>query len=324
MMIFPLCLCTFIAIYSKKKKSLSISDPPNVILKIGLFTFSHPYPVFTVTLLTFFILGSKITKFNSSNLHFNELNFNLQISEKKEKLEDNHKTGEGERNFFQVFSNGFTGMVICVLHHYFLILNRKDDKLCFTYSTLNNDSRLSKILILTYISHYACCLGDTFASEIGILSKNDPYLITSFSRVPKGTNGGISLLGTGASALGGLLIGLAAVPFMYFNLFTQYHSKISCQNESITYTALVLCLTGSFSGFIGSIIDSILGATFQASYFNIKKNVVLSDDSLLRSNNEKLDIRLISGLKVLTNNQVNFFSSMITAMITFSVSSVIF
>lgn len=57
----------------------------------------------------------------------------------------------------------------------------------------------------------ACCLGDTLASELGILSKSPPLLITTFRRVPPGTNGAMSVLGTTVSILGGGFIGLIFV-----------------------------------------------------------------------------------------------------------------
>jgi len=57
----------------------------------------------------------------------------------------------------------------------------------------------------------ACCLGDTLASELGILSKSPPLLITTFKRVPPGTNGAMSVLGTTVSILGGGFIGLTFV-----------------------------------------------------------------------------------------------------------------
>src|SRR6267154_108614 len=57
-------------------------------------------------------------------------------------------------------------------------------------------------------SHFACCLGDTLASELGILSSRSPILITTLRTVPHGTNGGVSLGGTLASLFGGLSMGV--------------------------------------------------------------------------------------------------------------------
>jgi uncharacterized protein (TIGR00297 family) len=58
-----------------------------------------------------------------------------------------------------------------------------------------------------YVAAYGCCMGDTFASELGILSKEEPRLITQlWKRVPAGTNGGITVVGTVAALTGGLLL----------------------------------------------------------------------------------------------------------------------
>jgi hypothetical protein len=55
--------------------------------------------------------------------------------------------------------------------------------------------------------HFACCMGDTLASELGILSSTPPILLTTLRTVPPGTNGALSLLGTAASIGGGMAMG---------------------------------------------------------------------------------------------------------------------
>jgi len=67
----------------------------------------------------------------------------------------------------------------------------------------------ASLLGISVMASFACVNGDTWASELGILSKTDPVLITDLSKkVPKGTNGGVSQWGLFVSFAGGIFIGL--------------------------------------------------------------------------------------------------------------------
>lgn len=147
------------------------------------------------------------------------------------------------------------------------------------------------------IAHYCSCCGDTFASEIGILSKSKPILITApWRKVPNGTNGGVSLWGTLWSAIGGALIGVGCVLLD------------SCSGMDIQFIKMILF--SSLSGLLGSFLDSLLGATLQATYYDDDKKLVYCEKEDAPAN-----ANCINGINCLTNAQVNFFSVLATTLI---------
>ncbi len=97
---------------------------------------------------------------------------------------------------------------------------------------------------------------DTWATELGVLSRKPPRLITSGKMVEPGTSGAISLTGTLFAVAGALLIALLAVLF-----WPRY------AGDQITALAMPLRLALiTLAGLAGSLIDSLLGATLQAIY----------------------------------------------------------
>ena len=96
-----------------------------------------------------------------------------------------------------------------------------------------------------FIGALATVTADTWATELGTLSRSPPRLVTTGRVVAAGTSGGISALGTLAAVAGGAMIGLAAglMP-----------------NGLPWWIALPL---GLVSGLAGSRIDSLLGANLQ-------------------------------------------------------------
>ena len=143
--------------------------------------------------------------------------------------------------------------------------------------------------------HFACCLGDTLASELGILSKSKPLLIITFKPVPPGTNGAISLIGTIASVAGGALVGLLTG-------ITLILENAQCRREAAGYLLFETVAWGMFAGLFGSLVDSLLGATVQQTRYSKTKKLVLQDDS------KDVDaVNVISGRNLLTNNQVSYF-----------------
>ncbi|KAI8830936.1 integral membrane protein DUF92-domain-containing protein [Chytriomyces cf. hyalinus JEL632] len=290
--LLTIALYLALAYHGLKKGSLSISGAV-AAAAVCLPTFSHPSYLFMIVLLTFYLSSSRLTKVGSAT---------------KASIEEDHKAG-GQRTAVQVFSNGFTGTVIACLH-YMLVFHENNDSmsgLCFADPSISTFwlARLNTALIAAYLGHYACCNGDTWASELGVLSKGNPILITTLKSVPKGTNGGVSLIGLVASLIGGAVVGLSA----YFAfILSDWH----CLSSDLLYS---LVIAGAACGLVGSLIDSFLGATLQRSTFNKKSGQIAADFRRPRRHEDRADLVVVSGYEVLDNHQVNFVSSLTTAFI---------
>ncbi|MFC1786869.1 TIGR00297 family protein [Halobacteriota archaeon] len=99
------------------------------------------------------------------------------------------------------------------------------------------------VFLIGYLGAIATATGDTLASEIGETSKVQPVEIMNFKKVPAGTNGAISVLGEMASIVGSAVIGILA---------------ISMGMAGLHVLPIII-----FGGFIGTNMDSLLGATLE-------------------------------------------------------------
>jgi uncharacterized protein (TIGR00297 family) len=86
----------------------------------------------------------------------------------------------------------------------------------------------------------AAANADTWATEIGRFSPAQPRLITSWARVPAGTDGGMTLLGTAG--------GIAGAAFIAGMSYVLGHHR----TRGI-----------AVAGMVGMLFDSLLGATVQ-------------------------------------------------------------
>lgn len=114
------------------------------------------------------------------------------------------------------------------------------------------------------IAHYAAVTADTLSSELGILSKSPPRLITSFSfrQVPPGTNGGITLTGTLAGALGSAIIAISSS--LLLPMCQDGSSLGSYEGGGWTLQRrLIFAAAVTLWGTLGSLLDSILGGLLQ-------------------------------------------------------------
>lgn len=150
---------------------------------------------------------------------------------------------------------------------------------------------VSRLLYYAILGQLGCCLGDTLASELGILSRSQPRLITTLRPVPRGTNGAITLEGSVWSIIGGLLVG------------TGMGVSLIGENGRCGWGAVAENMGwGAMAGGLGSMVDSVVGASLQQS--------VGSSGSV------------IAGLNILSNSGVNLVSSTLTALLIGGMTSV--
>jgi uncharacterized protein (TIGR00297 family) len=110
-----------------------------------------------------------------------------------------------------------------------------------------------------FVGSLAAATADTWATELGVLAKKPPRLVTTGAAVPPGTSGGVSLLGTAATVGGSASIGLAASLLMATSSLAG-----NSLPDAGAWSAVLPALLG---GVIGAFTDSMMGATVQAVYY---------------------------------------------------------
>ncbi|XP_027067184.1 protein PGR isoform X2 [Coffea arabica] len=230
-------ISSIIAFRAYRKKSLDLSGALAGFIVMTLHIAVNFR--FGAMLLVFFFTSSKLTKYGL---------------ETKRKLDAEFKEG-GQRNWIQVLSNsGIASLLVLVAWK----LTGHQDK-CLD----SKESGSMVYLVSAIIGHYCCCNGDTWSSELGILSDEQPRLITTLKPVRRGTNGGVTKAGLLAAAAAGSVIGLAFVLPGYL--------IASCSLDVALKQLLVIPIS-ALAGVSGSVIDSLLGATLQFSGFCSVRN----------------------------------------------------
>lgn len=149
-------------------------------------------------------------------------------------------------------------------------------------------------LWLAFAGAMAAVNADTWSTELGVLSPLPPRLITTGQEVERGTSGGISLVGTLAALGGSVFIGVAAV------IFPVSHNWLPRLGSII------------LGGLVGSMFDSVLGATVQAIYWCPTCNKETERYPTHTCGSSTSQIR---GWSWLNNDMVNFACSLMGAVV---------
>lgn len=112
----------------------------------------------------------------------------------------------------------------------------------------------SPLVFAGFAGAIAAANADTWATEIGALAPRPPRLITTGRRVPPGSSGGVTSLGTLAGFAGGALIGAVAGAMLAAGWISEQRVEVG----------VIAGMIGG--GLVGTLSDSVLGATLQALY----------------------------------------------------------
>ncbi|KAJ5893707.1 hypothetical protein N7495_005398 [Penicillium taxi] len=206
----------------------------------------HPWSTPFALLAIFYFGGTKVTKVK------HEIKARLTLSA-------SGADGEGPRNHIQVLANSVVATVLSIAHA--IVLNNSSSDSCFSLG-----HNAADILMVGIVANYVAVAADTFSSELGILSKSKPRLITSLNlrEVPPGTNGGVTAAGLGAGLLGSFTVALTSGILLPF-----------CPGRSGIKERALWTVALTFWGLLGSVLDSVLGGLLQASVVDKRSGKVV-------------------------------------------------
>lgn len=205
------------------KRSLSGSGFAAAVI-LGTVMYALGSAVWFGTLIAFFLSSTVLSKWKKKA---------------KEKAESGYEKS-GRRDAGQVAANGGLAMLLCAANAWWP----------------------HPVWWYAFLGVMASVNADTWATEIGGLSKTPPRSILSGRRVEAGTSGGVSGLGLAASMAGGLFIGLAA--WLLLQAVPGQHNPSGMASYWLLLP--IWAGVGLFGGTIGSLADSVLGATVQQMF----------------------------------------------------------
>jgi uncharacterized protein (TIGR00297 family) len=155
-----------------------------------------------------------------------------------------------------------------------------------------------------FVGSMAAVTGDTWATELGVLSRRKPRLITTWEPVERGTSGGVSLLGTTAILAGSTAIGVLAA------LLLVAYRALGGTPSAPTHP-FHLVAPAVAGGAAGAFVDSLLGATVQAVYRASGRQV----ETEKQAEADGTPNPLLRGRRWVTNDVVNLVSALVGALV---------
>ena len=190
------------------------------------------------------------------------------------------------RDHWQVLANGGNFMLLAMLS----FLNGSG-WVEFVVGIHTDFLRLGETCHLLALISLSVSCADTLSSDFGRIWGGNPRNIITGKLMLKGVSGGVTVLGFVGALLGAVSIAI----FVFWSEFSLIGSR-----ESLFWVVVVF-------GFLGSVLDSVLGVLFQAKYLDVWGNFLDSSDGGIRP--------LCGGYKWVTNDVVNAVTGILMLLV---------
>ena len=162
------------------------------------------------------------------------------------------------------------------------------------------------VFIVAFLGSIAAAMSDTVATEIGLLSKSKPRLITNLGKfVEPGTSGGVTLMGELACLTSALVITAIGTSL---GILTGSYRTLSAAALSVILGAI-----------IATNFDSLLGGTLQGK----NKCAVCGAKTELLTHHVVPTVS-VTGNRLLDNNAVNLVATLTGALVSIGLFLVLF
>lgn len=227
-----------------------------VILAIVLLVSEMPF----LPILGFFVLGTLAGKVPRGKNKMSVRN----SRDKDENIIISDKKHGKPRDAMQVLANGGIPLLLGL---WLILLNSNFfSEVNFLNQYTESIAKEKGIYLLIYWTVMSAALSDTWSSEFGMKLGKNPIDILGFRKLQAGASGGITWMGTLFGFLGSLIIGILFLVSRDVNSLNVQES-----NQDGKWFLII-----TIGGFLGTVLDSILGSIFQRKQQNI--NGLFSDD----------------------------------------------
>ncbi|MFS0722932.1 DUF92 domain-containing protein [Paenibacillus sp. 1P07SE] len=185
----------------------------------------------------------------------------------------------GRRDAGQVWANGGLGLLLCLGHA----------------------AWPDPLWLYAFAGVMASANADTWATEIGALSRTAPRALVGGRPVSTGTSGGVTPLGSAAALAGAAVIGLTAAAL---GALAPSSPGGDAAGTLAWSDAAVLAVIAAVAGLAGAFADSWLGAVWQVMF-----RCPACGTETERAEHCGNPAERIRGLRWLTNDRVNLLAS---------------